>query len=338
MIGARLSSVHGDIYELFARKGEFLDLASNINPFKPKDLDSKLLEFVERAFYYPENRYESLRSAIASSMNWDLNEIVFGNGSIELIEFFFRVVRGKIVIAQPTFTEYERFAKIYGSRVIDVKYNINEILDAIGRIKPDGLVICNPNNPTGDFIRKEDFEEIVEAAERFGTKVLTDQAFIDFVKPYDVDAFQVRSLTKILGIPGLRFGYGRFPKEFAKKFEEMRIPWNVNNLAKAVAENYLPKLRAFSRFVRRKMAREKEHLRRRLKKLGIEAQGKANFLLCYGIDSEKLFEFMLSRRILIRRCEDFKYLDDKYFRIAVKDRKSNRIFLKNLEEFRDTFR
>ncbi len=330
--------MHGDIYELFAKKGEYLDFASNINPFKPKDLNSKLLEFMDTIFYYPENEYESLRNTISDSMKWDLNEIVFGNGSIELIEFFFRVVRGKIVIAQPTFTEYERFARIYGSQIINVKFDVNEILDAVRRIKPDGLVICNPNNPTGEFIRKGTFDEIVEFAQKKGTKVLVDQAFIDFVKPYDIDAFQVRSLTKILGIPGLRFGYGRFPKEFAKKFEEVRLPWNVNNLAKAIAEYYLPKLRAFSRFVRRRISKEREYLLRRLKKLEIKAQGKANFLLCCGVDSSELFKFMLSRKILIRRCNDFRYLNNNYFRIAVKDRKSNWIFLKNLEDFKDISR
>ncbi len=326
--------MHGDIYERFIKKGKYLDFASNINPFKPKDLHSKLIECIDRAYFYPENSYKELRETISDSMNWDMNQVVFGNGSIELIEFFFRVVKGKIIIAQPTFTEYERFARIYGSDVIDVRYSCESVVNSIKKIKPDGVVICSPNNPTGDFIRKNEMEEIVEISEKIGAKLLVDQAFIDFVKPYDVEAFQIRSLTKILGIPGIRFGYGKFPKKYARLFEERRIPWNVNGIAVALANCYLPKIKALSRNIRKKIEKERDHLSRTLKKLGIDSQGKANFLFCKSdFKSNYLFDYLLAKNILIRTCSDFKGLNDKFFRIAVKKRDENRILLKNLEIF-----
>ncbi len=326
--------MHGDIFEKFIKKGKYIDFASNINPFKPKDLRSKLIEAVERAYFYPENSYEELRQTIANSMKWDYKEVVFGNGSIELIEFFFRVVRGRIVIAQPTFTEYSRFAKIYGSEVIDARYDTHSVIDAIKREKPDGLVICSPNNPTGDLIGKDEMDEIVEICEKYKVQLLLDQAFIDFVKPYDVEAFQIRSLTKILGIPGIRFGYGKFPIEYAEMFEERRIPWNVNGIAVALANYYLPKLKAISRNVRRKIKSERRHLSKALSKLSISSYGEANFLLCNShFNSNELFDYMLSNGIIIRKCSDFKWLNENFFRIAVRKREENRILLKKLEVF-----
>lgn len=327
--------MHGDYFEIYLKKGmKPLDFASNINPFRPRDLEEKLFEFITAAYHYPQNDYSSLIETISGSTGWERGEVVFGNGSIELIEFFFRILKREVAIAQPTFTEYERFARIYGIRVHNIPWRFESILKFIGERKPEGLVICNPNNPTGEFMRKSLVEEIAELCEKRGVKLMLDQAFIDFVKPYDVNAFQIRSLTKILGIPGLRFGYGTFPEEYARKFHETRMPWNVNAIAKAVAENYLPRIKPFSRYVRRRIDREREHVERGLRKLGFECNGKANFLLCQGAyQSRDIFDFLERRKILIRRCDDFRGLTPRHFRVAVKKREENRVLLRELEVF-----
>ena len=327
--------MHGDHLERYLRRGmNPLDFASNINPFRPRDLEERLFESLISVHHYPYNGYDSLIEAISSSVGWDRREVVFGNGSIELIEFFFRFIKKDVAIAQPTFTEYERFARIYGIRVHNIPWRFESILGFIEEKKPEGLVICNPNNPTGEFMRKSLIEEIAELCEKKGTKLMLDQAFIDFVKPHDINAFQIRSLTKILGIPGLRFGYGSFPKEYARKFHDMRIPWNVNTIAKAVAESYLPKLAPFSRYVRRRIGKERRHMARALKKLGFMCAGRANFLLCRGgYDSEEIFRHLEKKGILIRMCSDFRGLDREHFRIAVKKREENRVLLRELEIF-----
>lgn len=327
--------MHGDYYESYLKKGlKPLDFASNINPFRPRDLRDNLIKALEKAYHYPRNSYEGLLDAISSSTGWDSKSVVFGNGSIELIEFFFRILREDVAIVQPTFTEYERFARIYGLRIYNIPWNLERILEFIKSKRPEGLVICNPNNPTGEFFRKSVMEEIAESCERSGVKLMVDQAFIDFVKPHDIEAFQIRSLTKILGIPGLRFGYGCFPESYARKFHEMRMPWNVNGIAKHIAEVYLPKLKAFSRYVRARIVTERAHVVKSLRKLGIECGGKANFLLCNSqFKASELFEFLERRGILIRTCEDFRGLTGNHFRIAIRKREENRELLKNLEVF-----
>lgn len=265
-------------------------------------------------------------------MNGKKNEVVFGNGSIELIRAFFMINKGKVLIPYPTFTEYERFAKAFGLKV--VRCQLREVYEFAKKSEFDAVVVCNPNNPTGEFV--ECVEELDILAGKKGFKLLVDEAFIDFSseRVQLENAFVVRSLTKILGIPGLRFGYGRFPKKFAERFHEIRDPWNVNIIAKEVAKRYLPKLKIFSRKVRKKISIERRYIRKRLGKLDFLSMGEVNFLLVEGeFKARNVQKFLFERGILIRTCEDFVGLNEKHFRIAVKDRKSNRELIKNLEVF-----
>ncbi len=324
--------MHGDQAEKFLNGKKILDFASNINPFPPKDLQEFIKSISWKISYYPESSYSDLIEIISETFGWDRKEVVFGNGSIELIRTFFILNSGKVLIPYPTFTEYERFAKAFGSRI--VRCRLRDVYESAKKIEPNAVVVCNPNNPTGEFV--ECVEELDSLAEKKGFNLLVDEAFIDFSskKAQLENAFVVRSLTKILGIPGLRFGYGKFPKKFAERFHEIRDPWNVNMLAKEVAKRYLPKLKIFSRKVRRKISRERKYLRKRLQRLDFLSVGEVNFLLVEGkFKAREIQKFLLDEGILIRTCEDFIGLNEKNFRIAVKDRDSNRALIKNLEVF-----
>ncbi len=321
--------------EIYLSKGmKVLDFASNLNPFRPGDLKEKIISAAESSFYYPHNDYSALIDTISCSTGWEGRNVVFGNGSIELIEFFFRILKKEVAIVQPTFTEYERFARIYGLDVINLRWNLDDIISFIRERKPEAVVVCNPNNPTGDYFREHEMSEIAECCISSETKLMVDQAFMDFVKPYDIHAFQIRSLTKILGVPGLRFGYGFFPDGYAELYHERRVPWNVNSIAKAVAEEYLPKIKAFSRYVRKRIARERVHMKRKMKNLGFLSSGKANFLLCSGdYEVDELFRFLEQKAILIRKCDDFRGLTGRHFRVSVRKRGENRVLLRSLEIF-----
>jgi len=323
--------VHGDFIlkaakELEMSPEEILDFASSINPFPPGDLEEVVIRAAKKARYYPESSYSELKRVVAEHLGCGKREVVIGNGSIELIDAFFRFNQGKTVtIPYPTFTEYERYASIYGLRILHRPYpGVFTDNDA------DTSVICNPNNPTGDFLNLEDF--------RSNKPLLIDEAFIDFVEngraPGEGDNFIVRSLTKILAIPGLRFGYGRFPESFAFKFERIRSPWHVNVIAMDVALHYLPDLNSISRKVRKIIAKERSWLTEQLDKMVLESKGKANFLLVKTpFDAEKLFHFLYTRGILIRTCKDFRGLGKEYFRIAVRSRTENEKLVENIRQF-----
>lgn len=315
-----------------------VDFASSINPFPPQDLFEVVSKASKYILYYPNNSYDSLVDAITSFLDCERNEVVFGNGSIELIRGFFALhYNRKVLIPYPTFTEYERFARIYGMEIVSVPLNISLIVHTIEEEKPDAIILCNPNNPTGDLVERKEMQEIAELCERYGISMLLDEAFMDFVgEGFSGEAFIARSLTKILAIPGLRFGYGRFPRSYADKFHKTRDPWNVNVIAMRVAEHYLPLLNKFSKKIRKRVAKEREWLKRELENAGFEANGSANFLLVKSkLSSKQIFEMLIDRNILIRECSDFRGLDKNYFRIAVKRRKDNAILIEALKHAED---
>ncbi len=311
-----------------------IDFASNINPFPPPDIQDIVRSALNQIFYYPDDSYSWLVDVIASYLKCEEDEVVFGNGSIEIIRGFFAMHKGSVLIPYPTFTEYERFARLHDMQIISVRFDVDAIVHAIEDKKPQAVVLCNPNNPTGDLIKRKELWEIAELCEKSDISLLIDEAFIDFTgKGFDGEAFIARSLTKILAIPGLRFGYGRFPRSFARKFHDERNPWNVNVIAMRVAEHYLPMLEEFSREVRRKIADEREWLKRNLENIGFKARGSANFLLVEGnIPAKQVFEELLDRNILIRVCSDFKGLSENHFRVAVKRREDNTLLIDALKE------
>lgn len=333
--------MHGDFLLRIAREKNLppeslIDFASNINPFPPSDILDVIRSALNQIFYYPDDSYRSLVDVIASFLKCEEDEVVFGNGSIEIIRSFFAMHRGCVLIPYPTFTEYERFARLHGMQIIPARFDVDAIVHTIEDKKPQAVVLCNPNNPTGDLMGRKELGEIAELCEKFGTSLLIDEAFIDFTgKGFDGEAFIARSLTKILAIPGLRFGYGRFPRSYAKKFHEERNPWNVNVIAMRIAEHYLPLLDEFSRDVRKKIAEEREWLKRNLEKIEFKARGSANFLLVESeIPAKQVFEELLEKNILIRTCGDFRGLSEKHFRIAVKKREDNVLLINALKELR----
>ncbi len=330
--------MHGDIAEKIARESgrrlcEIIDFASNINPYPPRDIDLIISKALKKVFFYPESSYESLVEVISSSTGWSKKNIVFGNGSIELINAVFRIVEGdRVLIPYPTFTEYKRYAKIWNKKIVEIPFSFSDIVNALENLKVDVLILCNPNNPTGKYMKR--INEINELCLEKDVKLIVDEVFINFV-PYKEElenCFIIRSLTKIIGVPGIRFGYGYFPNEAAKKFHFFRDPWNVNVFAKEVAEKYLPILDEFSRSVRKKIRKERIYLIKKLKKLGFKVCGEANFLLVKGnYDSNFIYERLINKGIIIRRCNDFKGLSKRYFRISVRSRKENRRLLEELK-------
>jgi threonine-phosphate decarboxylase len=327
--------VHGDFIlkaakELEMSPEEILDFASNINPFPPGDLEEVIIRAARKAQYYPENSYLELKGAVAEHLGCEKKEVVIGNGSIELIDAFFRLNKSDtvttVMIPYPTFTEYERYALVYGFHILYLPCSSDVLTDNAA----DVSVMCNPNNPTGDLFNLKDF--------RASKPFLIDEAFIDFVEnceaPCEGENFIVRSLTKILAIPGLRFGYGRFPESFALKFERIRSPWHVNVVAMEVALHYLPDLNSFSRKVRKVIAKERSWLIQQLAKMRLECKGTANFLLVKApFDAEELFKFLYTRGILIRTCRDFRGLGSGHFRIAVRSRPENEKLVESIREF-----
>lgn len=355
----------GNIYKIYREKGmkEILDYSSNINPYGlPESFKTAVLENLSVLERYPDPDYIELREEIAKVNKVELKNIIVGNGVTEIIFLYMKVLKAKkILIVSPTFGEYERAMRATLDDIQVDYFKLEEVENFVPNIekirleldkKYDLLVMCNPNNPTGQFVSVEIMEKILEKCTEVGTKLFVDEAFVEFVENWEEKSiiktekdkknlFVLRAFTKFFAIPGLRLGYGIcFDDEFMTKMLEKKEPWSVNNIAE-LAGKVLLKDKEYIEKTNKWIKEEKKYMYENLNKIeGIKSyKTEINFILVRindeyleKINVQKLREKMLEKGILIRDAFNFMYLDDKYFRLAVKDRKNNDKVIKALKE------
>ena len=375
----------GNIYKVFREKNlkEILDYSSNINPYGiPESLKKRITENLEILERYPDPDYVELREKLANLNNVNLSDIILGNGATEIIFLFMKVINPKkILIVSPTFGEYERAVKateIPGDIVSlscsgdnknienkeieieyfelkesdDFKLNIGNLKNELEK-KYDLLIICNPNNPTGKFLKLDQTEEILKECNKYDTKLFIDEAFIEFLadgmkesiintEENKKNLFVTRAFTKFFAIPGLRLGYGMyFDKELEKKISEKKEPWSVNNIAEMAGLTVLDDTEYIEKTLKW-ITKEKIYMYEKLNKIsGIKVyETEVNFiagkidekLFSEGLNVKVLREKMLEQGILIRDASNFKFLDERFFRLAIKDRESNKRVIEVLRE------
>ena len=376
----------GNIYKVFREKNikEILDYSSNINPYGiPESLKSRIIENLEILERYPDPDYVELREKLANLNNVNLSDIILGNGATEIIFLFMKVINPKkILIVSPTFGEYERAVKateISGDTVdlscsngdnknienkkIEIEYfelkesddfklNIGNLKNELEN-KYDLLIICNPNNPTGKFLKLVQTEEILKECNKYDTKLFIDEAFIEFLEDGMKESiintegnkknlFVTRAFTKFFAIPGLRLGYGMyFDKELEKKISEKKEPWSVNNIAEMAGLTVLDDAEYIEKTLKW-IAEEKIYMYEKLNEIsGIKVyETEVNFitgkidekLFSEGLNVKILREKMLEQGILIRDASNFKFLDERFFRLAIKDRASNKRVIEAMKE------
>ena len=367
----------GNIYKVFREKNlkEILDYSSNINPYGiPESLKSRIIENLEILERYPDPDYVELREKLAHLNKVDMSDIVLGNGATEIIFLFMKVINPKkILIVSPTFGEYERAVKAteiprdivslscsgdnknIENKEIEIEYfelkesddfklNIGNLKNELEK-KYDLLIICNPNNPTGKFLKLAQTEEILKECNKYDTKLFIDEAFIEFLadgmkesiintEENKKNLFVTRAFTKFFAIPGLRLGYGMyFDKELEKKISEKKEPWSVNNIAEMAGLTVLDDTEYIEKTLKW-ITKEKIYMYEKLNEIsGIKVyETEVNFitgkidekLFSEGLNVKVLREKMLEQGILIRNASNFKFLDERFFRLAIKDRESNK--------------
>lgn len=332
---------HGGYYG--ENRHEIIDFSVNINPLGvPETLIEALKKELKEMVRYPEIDGASGKMALAQHLNLKSENIILGNGATELIYLFARSLRPeKVLIVKPTFTEYSKAFRSVGSSIYDYytkeekdfAIQIEELISKIDDIKPDVLVLCNPNNPTGVFTEGEKLISILEKLKETNTYLFIDESFIDFtdkasclslIEKYNI--FILRSMTKIFAVPGLRLGYGIGSEDIISKLNQIKEPWTINSLAIKGIEilledsQYLKKTQQW-------YSEEKQYLYSELRKIqGIKViQSETNFFLIKLLkhNSDSLKEYLLDKKIYIRSCNDFQGLSDKYIRIALRKREEN---------------
>lgn len=351
----------GNVYKIFREKNikEILDFSSNINPYGvPESLKQKIIENIGILEKYPDPDYVELRKKLAQLNMVDISNITVGNGATESIFLFIKVLKPKkVLIVSPTFGEYERAVRACENsenQKTGIEYfeleekdefrlNIKKLKKELEK-KYDLVIICNPNNPTGKFLRLAETEEILRECNKYNTKLFIDEAFIEFLedglkesvvnsRENKKNLFVTRAFTKFFAIPGLRLGYGiYFDKNLEKKIAEKKEPWSVNNIAEMAGITVLDDTEYIEKTLNW-ITKEKKYMYEKLSEIsGIKPyKTEVNFicvkikdkLIFKGLNVKKLREKIMEEGILIRDASNFRFLDERFFRLAIKDRKSD---------------
>jgi threonine-phosphate decarboxylase len=351
----------GNLYKASEKYGinphDFLDFSANINPFGvPGKLREIIVSNIDNLVNYPDPDCSILKSQISKKLDISKDNIIIGNGASEIIFLLFDILRPKrVLIPAPAFSEYAKAAKRYGAHIKyfelkeseEFKLNIDDfILEMENGV--EAVLLCNPNNPTSTLLQKSGLQRIIAFAKEKKITVIVDEAFIElteeagansivqYVEKYD-NLFIIRAFTKLFAIPGLRLGYGIGSHQLIKKMWDMKMPWSVNSIAICVGE-YLDFDEEYLDMTSSWIKEEKKWFYNELKQIeDIKVfEPQTNFVLVKLLKDKatvgNLYNFMASNGILIRDASNFEFLNEKFFRLAIKDRASNIKLLDVLKE------
>ena len=205
---------------------------------------------------YPPMHAESICKVLAQGLKVEADKIIIGNGSSELLEkacYAFGGFGKKIAFPYPSFSMYETYALLADSTPAPYPLTKEGFIDAKSVINfcaqqhPALLIICNPNNPTGNFNELAVMEDILKNVD---CPVIMDEAYMEFVDPNDkfgslstlslLDTYDnflcLRTFSKAYGLAGMRVGYGTGSEELIRVMQKVLLPYHVNNFSLLVAE------------------------------------------------------------------------------------------------------
>ncbi len=343
-----MNHIHGGDYLFYLKKfnikqKEITDFSVNVNPFGvPPALKLNWHKLIEYAGKYPSQDAEGVLEFYEERFGVGSNNIVAGNGSVELIYLAPMALDIKsVVIFEPSFYDYKRAFKIHGCKIDTIalkeKNGFEFVFDETFEKKMrccNAVFLARPNNPTGNLIDKS---EIINLAKRFSDKwFFIDEAFIQFTDDFENETLMncrienivvFHSLTKFYALPGLRVGAAISSKETVKKFRLVKQPWSVNAIAEQAA-SMLVRCAEFEKasksFVKTEKFKVKEALSNQK---GLKVfDSSSNFFLAKWIEDINLDDFLkylLENGVFVRDCRNFEGLEGDFFRFAVLSSKDN---------------
>ena len=329
-----------------------IKLASNENPLGPSPRAAQAIrEKVHTLHRYPDGSGYYLKTKLSKTFGVPFDQIILGNGSNELIELVLRTFLSAgegVIQAFPTFLVYEKMVKAIGGRMHSVplvgfKVDLKGILNAI---TPETklIFICNPNNPTGSAIVREDMRNFLNDVPD-DIVVLLDEAYIEFASDKAVASglelldrhpllVVLRTFSKLYGLAGLRIGYGFASPMIIDYMNRVRQPFNANALAQAGATAALDDFEFVERT--QKLVREGlEYLYQSIEHMGLKyIRTETNFFLIrVPIGGERVYELMLKEGVIVRSMKSYDLPD--YIRINAGLREENERFVRTLRKVLD---
>lgn len=327
---------------------DVIKLASNENPFgcSPK-ISAALQEISDYYHQYPEATAPLLNEKLAKHLNIDPDQIIFGNGSDEIIQMICRTFlepEDEAIMADITFPVYKTEVRIEGGVPVTVPlkdgtHDLKAMKEAITD-KTKIVWICNPNNPTGTFVDHNTLQSFLQEIPKHVVVVL-DEAYVEYVTdptfPNSLALLAeypqliiLRTFSKIYGLAAFRIGYGIAHPEIIGELHRVRPPFNTSRLAQQAALTALDD-QDFVAHCKEVNAKERERLIQQIEQWDLHyfpTQG--NFILFdTGAPSEEAYQYLLERGVIVRAGLAYP----TYIRVTVGTPEQNHRFIRVFSEF-----
>lgn len=322
-----------------------IKLDANENPYKmDSEVQDEIVKWLEEQdgfSVYPDSDSKALRDAIAEFYKVSKNQVICGVGSDQLIDCLIRGVMmpgDSVVYPNPSFSMYQSVITLNHGKGIpvdldeDFSYNIEEMIKVCNKNQAKLLILCTPNNPTGNSLS---LDEIKEIASRVQCLVMVDEAYGEFTQNSAIpliDEFEnivvLRTFSKAYGLAGLRIGYGIGSETALYPIEITKPPYNINRFSQFVAQKVIENSEPYRHHVE-EIKRNRKILHQGLLELGIIVYpSDANFLLvdCKNI---ALDEILKGRNIYIRKMT---IRNQRMYRISIGSKEENQLLLKSVQE------
>ena len=333
--------------EMGLNEADIVKLASNENPLgiSPK-AQMAIDEAVHDIARYPDGNSFKLRKSVSEKFGVAYNQIVFGNGSNDILELVARAflqVGCEAIYSQHAFAVYPLVTQAVGARGVVVPaqnyaHDLDGFLQAITP-KTKLIFIANPNNPTGTLLNKDALRAFIHAVPA-NVLIVLDEAYDEYLSAENkseaigwLSEFEnliiSRTFSKAYGLAGLRIGFGLMHADVADTLNRVRQPFNVNSIAQAAAIASL----ADEDFVARSYAANQAgmvQMIQGLSKLGLEyIPSYANFVSFKVENAAQVNQQLLQNGVIVRPIANYEM--PEYLRVSIGLFSENKRFLTVLE-------
>lgn len=266
--------------------------------------------------------YDTLHQEIATYIKAPKENIQTTNGSDDAIPKLVRILFNTtkpVILPVPVFPTYERVLKTEGIPILEIPYvqienrfdfPVTEVLQAVRSGKTQGLIICNPSNPLGSGIEKEDLLLLVKETAKKNIPLVVDEAYFEF---HNVSALPLmrahphiivlRTFSKTFGLAGIRIGYIVAAPPVIKNIQKLILPWEVNHVAVSAALAVLDSKVHFFKELKKTKNRG-VRLEKLLKQHGIKVfETHVNFVVCKTAHAKKLVALLKKQKVMVRHLD-----------------------------------
>jgi histidinol-phosphate aminotransferase len=327
---------------------DVVKLSSNENPLgpSPRVLDA-VTSALPRLASYPEKSFFDLKRTLAEVNGVTPEHIFVGHGIealIQLIPQLYVCPGDEVVLADVTFGRYEEASKLMEARPVrvalrDRRFDLEAMAAAVGR-RTRIVWLCNPNNPTGTIVRRDEVEAFLQAVPP-SVAVVFDQAYfeyaddpaypdgLDFLKAGHDNVIVLRTFSKVHGLAGLRLGYGVAAPPVRRLLDTIKEPFNLNRLSVVAGPAALSDT-AWTAYCIEQNRLGRDLLTAELTALGCEVvPSQANFVLVdVRRDANALFERLLLRGVIVRPASGWGLAT--HLRVTIGTQEQNQRFLAEL--------